>query len=543
MPWTLPSAVAGVVSHHETSALGRAGPSGVACPAPWCDDARVSGARSLPAGFASEGVSPRIAAGLILLLAAASWLPHLPSSLWLDETLSHWVIQDGLAQSIERADLGQSQAAYFVFLWGWAQVFGTSEIALRVPSLLAMLGACFLLARLGAVLLGDRESGCLAAVVFASSWSVFRESVDARSYALGLLVLLALAASLLRWLDTGGWRKAWLCGALAALLPHLHVFFALGYPALALYGLLRWRDSPARAAELGAVVLCAIAGVLLYLPVALALAEQASSYSFAPTPGLYALFTIFVWPTPVVGLLVGFAVAGILTAPSGRIDEEARQATQPSAPEIDRAVGGLLAVWVFLPLLFLFLVSTLTEASVFIRRYLIVAVPGVALLYAWALRGIPSAPARLVAVSVVALSAFVLHERPRDDFRAAALEVRSFIATEGAAPVLLASGVIEGENESWLRDPARAGYLNAPVDYYPMGERVIALPRKLRGQPLALEILEPIMPTQPRFAVVEWTGNGADVLGWLMPRAARLGYRVERRNFGIVRVALFRKGP
>ena len=71
----------------------------------------------------------------------------------------------------------------------------------------------------------------------------------------------------------------------------------------------------------------------------------------------------------------------------------------------------------------------------------------------------------------------------------------------------------------------------------------MALPRKLRGQPLALEILEPIMPAQPRFAVVEWTGNGADVLGWLMPRAARLGYRVERRNFGIVRVALFRKGP
>ena len=101
--------------------------------------------------------------------------------------------------------------------------------------------------------------------------------------------------------------------------------------------------------------------------------------------------------------------------------------------------------------------------------------------------------------------------------------------------------MIEGQDESWLRDPALSGYLNAPTDYYPMGERVITLPRKMRGQPLALEILESVMPAHSRFAVVEWTGNGADVLGWIAPRAARLGYRVERRNFGVVRVALFRR--
>lgn len=544
MFWMLPPGGANVVSHHERPVPGRVGRLGVACPAAWCDDARVSGAPSLPAESAPEGVSLPLAAALILLLAAVSWLPHLSNSLWLDETMSYWVIQDGFAESIDRAVHQQPQPAYYIFLWAWVQLFGTSEIALRIPSLLAMLGACFLLARLGSALLGDRESGCLAAIVFASSWSVFRESVDARSYALGLFVLLALTASLLRWLDSGGWRPAWLCGVLAALLPHLHLFFALVYPALAVYGILRFGSSPARRGEVGVVVACLATGALFYLPVALALAEHASSYSFAPSPDAHALFTIFVWPAPVVGLLIGFAAAGMLAARSVPPGGGARQGSAPiraSSLEVDRATGFLLALWVFLPLLLLFLFSTLSDASVFIRRYLIAAVPGVALLYAWALRGIPSARARMVAASLVVLTSFALHERPQDDFRTAALEVRSFLAAEGAAPVLLASGLIEGQDESWLRDPALSGYLNAPTDYYPMGERVIALPRKMRGQPLALEILESVMPAHSRFAVVEWTGNGADVLGWIAPRAARLGYRVERRNFGVVRVALFRR--
>jgi hypothetical protein len=55
------------------------------------------------------------------------------------------------------------------------------------------------------------------------------------------------------------------------------------------------------------------------------------------------------------------------------------------------------------------------------------------------------------------------------------------------------------------------------------------------------EIVDPILRRAGRFAVVEWTGNGADVMPWLIERAERGGYqRIRNRRFGSVRVAHFR---
>jgi hypothetical protein len=506
------------------------------------DDLRVTTASSPARPSDPRGVGFAIAAGLVLVLAATCWVPHLPNSLWLDETLTFWVVKDGLADALDRAVHYQPQPAYAAVMWLWTQLFGSSEIALRIPSLLAMLGACVALAKLGASLSGDRETGLIATIVFASSFNAFRESVDARSYALGLLVLLCMALSLLRWLEEGRWRDAWLCGALAALCPHLHLFFALTYPAFALYAALRWSRARVSAAQVGIVGLLLGLGALLYGPVAIALAEHGGSYSFTPTPKVGALFAVFVWVPPVAGLLAGLCAAGVVASRAAgepRDASEGSSAPSLSASLLPREVGLLLAAWVLVPLLLLFAVSTLTEISVFLGRYLIPAIPAVSLLYALALRRVAPAPARVVAAFVIAIAAFAMHERPEDDFRGAAEAVREFSAGDVLLPILLASGVIEGQDDAWLRDPALADYLNAPTAYYPLGGRVVAVPRKLRGQPIAEEILSPILHGAERFAAVEWYGNGADILAWLMPRARRGGYHVERRGFGAVQVAFF----
>ena len=210
-----------------------------------------------------QGVNVAIATGLILALAAACWVPHLTASLWLDETLTFWVIRDGLAETLERTIHYQPQPAYYIFIWFWTQFAGVSEIALRIPSLLATFAACVALARLGTSLTRDRETGLLAAIVFASSWNVYRESVDARSYMLGVVVLLCLALSLIRWIEQGRWRDAWVCGALAAVLPSLHVFFVLTYPAFGVYAFLRRSEARFDVKQVGLVGLLLLIGAFL----------------------------------------------------------------------------------------------------------------------------------------------------------------------------------------------------------------------------------------------------------------------------------------
>ena len=145
----------------------------------------------------------------------------------------------------------------------------------------------------------------LAAIVLATSWNVYRESVDARSYMLGLIVLLCLVLSLVRWLEEGRWRDAWLLGLLGALLPHLHLFFAMTYPALLVYALMRRSAARWDKRQIGLVGLLLLGGGLLYIPVAMMLAAQGHAYSFVPRPQWRSLFKVFVWSAPVAGLLAG----------------------------------------------------------------------------------------------------------------------------------------------------------------------------------------------------------------------------------------------
>lgn len=488
--------------------------------------------------FVTSGVNIVIASGIILALAAASWIPHLPDSLWLDETLTFWVVQDGLAEAIDRAVHYQPQPAYYILIWFWTQIAGVSEIALRIPSLLAALAACAALAKLGASLTRDRETGLLAAVVFATSWNVFRESVDARPYMIGVVVLLCMALCLIRWIEEGRWRDAWFCGLLAAVLPSLHLFFVLTFPAFALYLLLRWRQGRGELRQLGLVASLLVVGALLFVPVGLALADHAGSYSFVPRPHWRNLFEIFVWSPPVAGLLVGTGLSGLFLFRSKAPNDSKSSPTIA----ISRASGVLLATWMLLPLFLLFAVSMWTETSIFLGRYLIPAIPAVSLFYAIALRTIPSGPARIAAVLVIGLASFSIHQRPPDDFRGAALAVNEFVASDGSTPILIASGLIEGEDENWLRDPALADYLNTPAAYYPLRGQKVTLPRKLRGHSMTSEIVDPVLRQADRFAAIEWYGNGARIMLPLVRRAEAAGYRVVRSRFGGVRVAFFRYG-
>jgi len=510
-----------------------------------CEDVRVTKTTARAGLFAMEGVHPVMAALVVAGVAAVGWAPDLANSLLLDETLTAWVVQDGLAEAIDRTLRFQPQPAYNIFMWFWTRVAGVSEIALRLPSLLAALAACVAIARLGTRLTKDPETGLLAAVVFATSWNVYRESIDARSYMLGLIVLLCLALSLIRWIEQGRSRDAWFCGVLAVLLPHLHFFFVLTYPALFIYGWLRRSDARWERKQFLLVAALLGVGALLYLPIGLMLAAQGGSYSFVPTPRWRSLFEVFVWAAPVSGLLAGIAVVGVFGSDTKRAEATGLEPVglgETSAADLvslPRESSAFLATWMLVPLLLLFGVSMATEMSIFLGRYLIPAIPAVCLFYAVALRRIDSGPARVVAVLVIAFASLAIHHRPYDDFRGAAEAVNEFVAKDASTPVLLASGLIEGEDVKWLRDPELADYLNTPAKAYPIDGRLVTLPRQLKDHPMTSGIVGPILSRGEAFALVEWYGNGARATRWLIARAERVGYTADPRSFGGVRVVFF----
>jgi mannosyltransferase len=74
--------------------------------------------------------------------------------------------------------------AYSYFLWLWTEAMGTGEIALRIPSLLAMLGAAYLLYR-SAQKIFDHDVAIIAAVIFCLHPVVILESIDVRPNAFG----------------------------------------------------------------------------------------------------------------------------------------------------------------------------------------------------------------------------------------------------------------------------------------------------------------------------------------------------------------------
>ena len=224
-------------------------------------------------------------------------------------------------------------------------------------------------------------------------------------------------------------------------------------------------------------------------------------------------------------LLVGYCASAVT-----------KRESSASAPTLQAPLAGFLALWLLVPLLLLFAVSRLEWSQVFIGRYLIPAIPALALLYAVPLRALPTVAGRRIAAIAMVFAALAVHERPHDDFRGAVAAVNTFVAGDVSVPVLLGTGAIETQDEARLRDPALAEYLAAPALYYPVDGKLVLLPRQLHGDDWERSIIEKAVQGHRRFAVIEWRGNGARVLDWLGASAQRAGFRVQGETFGNVRV-------
>ncbi len=455
--------------------------------------------------------------GLALAISIALWLLAIRAPLNLDETGSYWQICAGIAKIWQRQFLFPSCLAYSYILQFWTRLFGTSEIALRVPSLLAMLGAMYVLHR-SAREMFDRESSLLAAVIFCLHPTILFAAIDVRPYALGALSVNAAIYILIRLrYNDSNWLAA-LFGLSAACIVWFQFLFAVILPFLVVCFFVFKRGERRTAwRQFGVALVAFVLAVLLTVPGLLFLIRTRAMHVFDTAPKLSALAAMFApgWMLPIFLCFVPIAFLAAMFS-NGRGDAQGR------------AKGWQILLCVSLgpiPVLILYAVSAITPIHIFVTRYCVVSIPGIALCWALLLRRFGSQTRVLFCAALVVFSILSYVNGPffrqHDVPWKYALQFVERNASADNAPVVMCSGFIESDYLPMPVDSAKTSFLFAPLSYYPLSVPVVPLPRNLNGETALVGslFLEQASDKHERFLVLVHFGS-YDTLAWIEQRAS-----------------------
>jgi Dolichyl-phosphate-mannose-protein mannosyltransferase len=454
-----------------------------------------------------------IALGLALCASIAAWFSSIRSALWLDETVSYWQISGGFWQIWERQ--GLSPAAYAYILWATKSLFGSNEIVLRMPSVLAMLAATYVLYLIAREFFSS-DIAAIVAVIFCLHPTVAFAAVDARPYAFAVLLVNCAILSFLRFMKTNSSGNAILLGASAAAIFYFHYLFGLLLPALALVFFAwkgrEWRRFVPKLATAGivfSVMILPIVSRLVYL------FRTGQSHVFDRAPQIAdLLFTMA--PGRVLAILfIGTIFAGALL----------RKLESPSHESLPAGLACLFLATI--PLGVLYDVSTLTSLHVFTDRYRLVAVPGIALCWGFLASCVRSKAIRVVfGVALVALTfsrfsfATLTIDDPHGYTWKYSLQVADKSAATDNAPLLICSDLPESNFEPMPADVYAATDGDfAPIFYYKVHSRVIPLPRALNREAVAQinKFLATAMPAKQRFLALGFLSSNP-TLDWITRR-------------------------
>lgn len=417
--------------------------------------------RSTPEGEPPQRRTPLVVSGVLTLVGAVALLlaGGLHRSIGQDEAVSILLARDGWGDFADAVTSGEgNMALYYLLLRGWAP-HSSSEVWLRLPSLLAVLGAIVVLVLLARRLRPGAEPFVPLFVV--AQPLVLRFGQEVRSY--GLVLLLVTVAGLLfvhavRRSSTAAWL-GW--AVVSALAVYAHYFAAFVVPALLLSLLFAGEYRVRTRQVMGAVTLLAV----LLLPLAaLVTGGQGSRVAWAAASPAVPLLRLLVLGPLVVALLALVVLRLARPAAFARLAGQRRRVPWHVA---------LALAWAVVPVVLAVVASVVQPLLV--PRYFIVVVPGVVLVAAFAAHallhriGRPAAWAAAVAVAAVGLLAGVWYaDRGFDDFRAAQEHVAA-IAEPGDEVVLFAP-FVRIPFEFYLdQDPATAARLDPAFPDGPWG--------------------------------------------------------------------------
>lgn len=397
---------------------------------------------------------PALLPGLLMLVVGRLRAGN-PALGW-DENATYLVSQRTVGEIIEQArHLDGVIAPYYLFMHGWTALFGTSELALRAPSLITVALGVALVGELGRRLF-EPGVGLLAGLLLVAVPQLSRYAQDARVY--GFAFLFAVLATLLlhRAIRRPG-RGPWVAYAAAVTLLGLaHIIALLVLLGHAFVVFARWRrhrDGVLRRWLTGTAL-----ALLPVLPlVALGMTQRGDQLDWIKPVGWHTLATapgeVFLSAAAAL-LIIGLALI----------------ARWP-----DRQLLAGLWVTAAAPPVVLLAASLLTS-PVWVPRYVMFVLAPLALLAAVALRGMPlRAAVALVLLAAVALPAHLAARGPNShhgpNFRA----ISRIIASQQQPQ----DGIVYAGAGNWS--------LRAGVDYYLRGT---AAPRDVLLSRSAAEVAQ-----------------------------------------------------
>lgn len=430
-----------------------------------------------------------------LAVSFSLWLIPIGSPLWLDEAISFCQIHLGRSQITSQPRL--TFPAYSYILWFLSRFLGTSEIALRIPSVLAMLGAVYLLYR-ATLALFDSTVALISVILFCLNPIVVFAAIDARPYAFGALAINASIYVLVCLRESNSIRLAVGLGIFSAMMLWFHFLFGVMVPAL-LAGFVVVKlgvttDSSPEIRRLRRKVMwrqltAAISGFILFflpiIPGLLYMFRTKGDHPFDRAPELGDLiFTIAPgWTLPMLAVtaFLGLIIAGLRT-------------------EKSRTPGAKVGLWRILlsqilalvPLLILYIVSISTSLHIFVMRYRLVGSAGICICWALLVSGFkPRVLQAVFCLGMVAITTVLYLRSPAAHQHGYtwkyAIEVAEKNTATQHSPVLICSDLPEADH--WpmpTGDAVKDSNLFAPLSYYKLSAPVVALPRSLN--PAAMTI-------------------------------------------------------
>lgn len=460
----------------------------------------------------------------LVLISISLWFLAIRAPLWLDETGSYWDIKFGFRHIWSHQFITLCFPSYTSILWLSTKIFGTSEVALRTPSVLAMMGAVWLL-YLAARELFDRDVAAIAVAIFSVNSIVIFESIDVRPYAFGafattaaILILLRLRRSNSNWLAAA-------FGLAAAVVISFHYLFATILPAFLLcFFVFKRKEGGTAWRQFGIAAAVFALASLPMLPGLHYLFHTSSSHVYEPKPRFEELIGTF--GSRYVECLFGGAaiIAGILVARKSNGESQ-----KPNGDSQSETEGWKVLVCLFLgliPLLTLFGVSELTPIHMFAARHRLVALPGIALCWALLVERYLRPRLRLLfCIALVGMSVYLCLASPtaRKHYLTwkYALQFAQQNASPDDAPVVICSDYPEADYVPMPLDSAKNDRFYSQLSYYQLSMPVVPMPRGLNAEAIRVgsQFLQEAAQKHERFLALGWLPS-YPTLNWLAQRAS-----------------------
>ncbi|HLX44644.1 MAG TPA: glycosyltransferase family 39 protein [Bryobacteraceae bacterium] len=474
-------------------------------------------------------------AALLIACIARLWLFPISQSFWVDEMVTAYVVHHG-ANDPSFVDAPQvPKSIYYPVARAADSIFGVSEAGYRVPSIVFAAIALLLIALLAARLIHP-DAGWFAVFACLALKGFNTESADARPYALGFCVAAAAFVFLVRWLDSNRWTDALAFAIFAALVWRVHLIFWPLYLAFAVYALVRLLKQETEVGWLRALLVFGAVALAL-VPVligAVPIFRSGNAHVIVPMPSLRELADSLKWKLVLTCLGAAAIIARVL-----------RRTPDPTA--LAWASISLIAGWWLIDPISLFAYSRLTGNSVFVNRYLSIALPGAALAATFAVALVLPRPNWKLSAAVLGLGVLITlgqwgrPVRANSDWRAAARKV-SELTLDADTPVICPSPFVEAQPPVWRPDYPLPGFLYAHLPVYTFSGHAYLFPFKNspEGELYATKLSQDLLPKSRRFILYGGDVNVHRWRDWFEKRPELEGWKeTDLGPFGDVDVVMF----